>query len=121
MARQRGPRLVDGRLTVGANLQYFGSSRVYYDGMESPEESELVIAQGSLKIPAQKYLDAYASLRIPMSGSDAVDELTVDLGVVNVLDAAPPRETSLFLTEPGYSPYGDPRRRRFDLVLSCRF
>jgi iron complex outermembrane recepter protein len=109
------------RLTVGANLQYFGSNRLYHDGTDSPEEVDLVVAQGSLKVPAQKYLDAYASFRIPMRAADTAGELTADLGVVNVLDTAPPRETSLFLSGPGYSEYGDGRRRRFELVLSCRF
>jgi outer membrane receptor protein involved in Fe transport len=109
------------RVTVGANLQYFGSSLVYSYGTLLPSESELVIAQGSSRIPAQKYLDAHASWRIPLQNSGGVEEVGLDLGIINVLDTSPPRETTPFLTGPGYSRYGDPRRQRFELVLSCRF
>ncbi len=56
--------------------------------------------------------------------------MKVDLGVVNVFDKAPPRESTYSLAQfagipvagpPGYSRYGDPRQRRFVLTLSAAF
>jgi hypothetical protein len=110
-----------GRLTAGMNLQYFSGYRVYYDITSDPTTDMLVLAQGSPRIPSQKYLDAHASWRLPLSGSRVVDEMDVDFGIVNLLDATPPRETSIGFTDPGYSRYADPRQRRFELVVSWQF
>lgn len=110
-----------GSLTAGINLQYFSGHRVYYDTTFDPSEDTLVIAQGSPRIPSQRYLDAHGSWRLPLSAPAFVDELTVDFGIVNLLDATPPRETSINFTGPGYSRYGDPRLRRFELVVSLQF
>jgi iron complex outermembrane recepter protein len=110
-----------GRLTAGMNLQYYSGYRVYYDITSDPTTDMLVLAQGSPRIPSQKYLDAHASWRVPLSGSIVVDEMNVDFGIVNLLDATPPRETSISFTDQGYSRYADPRLRRFELVVSCQF
>jgi iron complex outermembrane recepter protein len=114
-------------LTVGANLQYFGSTLVFLHDATDPRALSLlpedaILLQGASHIPAQEYLDLYGSLRLPTRYLGAVDSFTLDLGIVNVLDKAPPRE-STFLNGvgPGYSRYGDPRMRRFELGLSCRF
>jgi len=108
-----------GQLTVGANLQYFGSSLIF--SWDSPgfadEETEMV--QGARRIPSQNYLDLYAAWRLPTHNLGPVDSFTFDFGVVNALDTSPPREHITF--GPGYSRYGDPRMRRFELGLSCQF
>jgi hypothetical protein len=46
---------------------------------------------------------------------------TFDIGfaVVNLLDKSPPITGNL--QTPGYSYYGDPRRRRFELTLTSAF
>ena len=108
-------------LTIGANLQYFGSSLVTLEGLPSVINDEYVQAQGSTYVPSQIYLDLHAAWRFPMQAWGHSGILKVDLGVVNVLDRAPPRESPVFNGGPGYSPYGDPRQRRFDVALSGHF
>jgi outer membrane receptor protein involved in Fe transport len=114
-------------LTIGANLQYFGCTLVYTHDASDPgvislPPEDAILLQGASHIAAQKYLDVYGSLRLPTRYLGAVDSFTLDLGIVNLLDEAPPREnTYLNVAGPGYSRYGDPRMRRFELGLSCRF
>ena len=114
------------RLTLGANLQYFGSRSVFLDTEEvdaNHEFSERI--QGSRRLRSQSYLDLYASWRIPLRGSNAASDIMLDLGIINVLDTAPPRQSSYFtdfgFEGHGFSPYGDPRLQRFELVLSVHF
>lgn len=120
-----GGEWTKGPLTLGGNVQYFGSYRVY----PAPDLTGFTIdpvvlkhLQGSLRVPPQKYVDLFASWRIPLRRSSG--DLTVELGVVNVFDAAPPRETTFYVASPsaqGFSNYGDPRRRRFELTLATKF
>jgi outer membrane receptor protein involved in Fe transport len=109
-------------LTFGANLQYFGSYLVLTQGplADLTNESYERI-QGSRQIPSQSYLDLHASWRVPFQDFGVLEELTVDLGVLNALDDSPPRENAYVFSGPGYSRYGDPRQRRFELGLSVRF
>jgi hypothetical protein len=52
--------------------------------------------------------------------------MKIDFGVINMFDKQPPRESSYSLQQftgpqfgdPGFSRYGDPRLRRFQLTLS---
>jgi iron complex outermembrane recepter protein len=108
-------------LTIGANVQYFGSSLVLQSGALASFNALEVQAQGSRNIPSQAYLDLHAGWRFSIGGRSQPDDLAVDFGIINVLDKAPPRETAVLFTGPGYSRYGDPRQRRFELVLSGRF
>lgn len=112
------------QLTIGANLQHFGSYLVLHQGLFEPLNELAVLQQGSPKIPSQTYLDLNATWRMPIRNFGPLEDLTLDFGVLNVLDAAPPRESSLITLTgpgPGYSRYGDPRQRRFELVLSSHF
>ena len=116
-----------GSFTVGANIQYFGRYRIF-----PPAELDFIISeatsiQGSPWVSPQTYLDLHANWRHRTSLAGAPRDVEVDLGVVNVFDQAPPRESSFSLGEflgpsngnyPGYSRYGDPRQRRFVLTLS---
>ena len=109
------------QLTVGGNLQYFGSTLIFgHNFLLGPDETSIPI-QGSSRIPSQTYLDLYGSWRFATQNLGPVEELKLDFGVVNVLDKAPPRETYSLEFGPGYSRYGDPRMRRFELGISCRF
>jgi iron complex outermembrane recepter protein len=107
-------------LTLGANVQYFGEYSIMFAGETAPTLETMM--QGSDHIEAQTYLDVYAGWRLPNLGIDGLRDVTLELGVNNVLDARPPRETTFgaWIT-PSYSRYGDPRQRRFELVLSSRF
>jgi len=109
-----------GATTVGANLQYF--SRYRLTSQELPDYiNDLVVAvQGTAWIPAQTYVDLYASRRFRMGGIGSPYALDVDFGIVNLLDSSPPREAGA-VGGGSYSRYGDPRRRRVELVLSASF
>jgi iron complex outermembrane recepter protein len=106
------------RLTLGANLQYFDSYSVLQQGLLSGSNDFNVQIQGSRSIPSQSYLDLHATYHLP---AEYLAGLTVDFGIVNALDKAPPRESAFVFGSPGYSRYGDPRRRRFELGLSFHF
>jgi len=105
--------------TLGANLQYFDSSLVTVQGPEAITNDLRVERQGSRSIPSQTYLDLHANWRLPLPGAGSANDLTLDFGIINVLDSTPPRES--VSGGPGYSRYGDPRQRRFELVLSSHF
>jgi outer membrane receptor protein involved in Fe transport len=106
-------------LTLGANLQHYPSYRVGYSF--SPGPDILTRFQGSERIPDQSYLDLRLQKRFQTLLGAPLRDLKLDLGVSNVLDTAPPRVVSLTSLGQGYSPYGDPRRRRFELTLSASF
>jgi iron complex outermembrane recepter protein len=109
------------RLTIGANLQHFGSHLILRLPPLDGANDIYVQLQGSRKIPSQSYLDLHATWRLPVRNFGPVDDLSVNFGVVNVLDKAPPRENEFIFRGPGYSRYGDPRQRRFELGLSSHF
>lgn len=106
------------RLTLGANLQYFDSYSVNREGLLSGSSDVNMEIQGSRSIPPQSYLDLHATWRLL---TPDVPGMTVDFGVINALDKAPPRESAIVFGSPGYSRYGDPRRRRFELGVSVHF
>jgi hypothetical protein len=110
-----------GSLTIGANLQYFGRYRVYPTQLVPFLEDQLAGIQGSRWVRPQAYLDLFASWRLPVIGGVSNHDVRLDVGLVNVLDAPPPRESAFAVSSAGYSLYGDPRRRRVEVVLSSSF
>jgi outer membrane receptor protein involved in Fe transport len=109
-------------LSIGANLQYFGSTLAFsWDPTFDPLNENTLRLQGSSRIPSQTYLDLYGTWQLPARNLGPIDEITLDFGIVNALDEAPPRVRYSFTSGPGYSRYADPRMRRFELGLSCRF
>jgi hypothetical protein len=119
-----------GQATIGANLQYFGSYRIFPTGQPAFSVSQAVALQGADRVPSQAYVDLHASWRGQLRLAGAPQDIRIDLGVINVFDKAPPRESTYSLTQfsgfslagpPGYSRYGDPRQRRFLLTLSAAF
>lgn len=115
-------------LTIGVNVQYFDgyslvtTGDILLDGGPSPEDLDRKErTQGALRIPSQTYVDLHASWRLPIPDTSPLREATLDFGIVNLLDAEPPRVSSLLTFGEGFSPYGDPRQRRFELALSSRF
>jgi hypothetical protein len=103
-----------GPFTIGANVQYFSGSFAFQSGPLANFKPYDVLLQGATTIPSQTYLDLHAGWQFP-------PHLALDFGVINLLDKAPPWESSLAFLGPGYSRYGDPRQRRFELVLSGHF
>ncbi|HEY0628710.1 MAG TPA: TonB-dependent receptor [Sphingomicrobium sp.] len=110
-----------GRTSFGANLQYFSKYRIYEPGLPEFLEEQIAEFQGGIFVESQVYLDLYATRRFELSGSGPVREGQVDLGIVNLLDKKPPRESNFAFLGPGYSRYGDPRLRRVELTLSLAY
>ncbi|MBT2134620.1 TonB-dependent receptor [Croceibacterium sp. LX-88] len=104
-----------GPLSLGANLQYFSRYRVSASNLGVDERA--VELQGSQWVGSQAYLDIYVGRRFRTQTFDA----SLDFGIINALDQAPPREATLASGPAFYSMYGDPRGRRFQLVLSAEF
>ena len=118
-----------GPLTIGANVQYFGRYRIFMPSVEPFKVSQAATIQGSPWVSPQTYVDLHASWRHRTNFAGAPRDIEIDLGIVNVLDQSPPRESSFSLGDlltsgpsngnyPGYSRFGDPRQRRFILTLS---
>jgi outer membrane receptor protein involved in Fe transport len=103
---------INGSTTIGLNAQYFGSYRAGYSNSvsQSSTNDETLRFQGRRRIPSQTYVDLSVRRRF-----DPNFELS--LGMINVLDKSPPivaERNNLY----GYSFYGDPRRRRFELTVT---
>jgi hypothetical protein len=109
-----------GAMTFGSNVQFFGRYRLTAFGDPGLTNGFVIRAQGSQWVPAQAYVDLTASRRFRMGGTGSRYALEVDFGIVNLIDAAPPRE-SAYVANGSFSRYGDPRRRRVELVLSSSF
>jgi outer membrane receptor protein involved in Fe transport len=112
---------VDGPLSLGFFAQYFGSYRVANSTFNATARNPKVVAfQGKSNVPAQVYVDFNASRRFVTSGwAGPVRSIEVSLGILNLLDRQPP-----IIANPdaqGYSTYGDPRGRRFELSVSAGF
>ncbi len=108
----------NGRLTLGANLQYFGPYNISVAGQVLAADAQL---QGNPTVHAQTYLDLNATRRIPIPGGGLLREVTFSLGITNILNRRAPRESALNFRSPGYSRYGDPRGRRYELTISSSF
>lgn len=106
-----------GPMTIGANLQFFDQYRVYEQQFYPCCTAGDIEFQGSEWVQSQTYVDVYVTRRFRIGRH----EVSVDLGIVNVFDQAQPHDFPSGFSAPGYSMYGDPRRRRFELVLSAGF
>lgn len=109
----------NGTTAIDLNLQYFDGYRLTSnDPAVAASQAQIIRFQGRARIPAQIYVDLAGSQRFDLA-SGPVSSLEARLGIVNLFDKSPP-----IIANPagiGYSPYGDPRRRRFELALSARF
>jgi outer membrane receptor protein involved in Fe transport len=106
---------------LGANVQYFGRYRISSAGIPAPIDEQNAEVQGSRWVPSQTYLDLYFNRRLSFGSGSRLPVATLELAVINVLDASPPREAAAVTLGPGYSRYGDARRRRVEITLSSAF
>jgi outer membrane receptor protein involved in Fe transport len=117
-----GAQWIQGPLTLDLNLQHYGGYRVAESavGANVAGNAQAVRYQGSGRIPAQAYIDLAARRRFEFAaGHGLLQVVEARLGVQNLLDHSPP-----IIADPrglAYSSYGDPRRRRFELLLSAKF
>jgi len=115
-----GADWICGRTTLGANIQYFGHYRIagatllaFADLAEDP--------QGSRYVKAQAYVDLHARRRFRTRWAGSDHQMSIDLGIINLFDHAPPFEQMNYAPSPQYSTYGDPRERRFEITLNASF
>jgi outer membrane receptor protein involved in Fe transport len=109
------------RTLIGANLQYFSRYRITTNEALACCSQGTERLQGSRYVKSQTYLDLYASRRFNLQWAGKERAFGIDIGLVNLFDVAPPYDAlnGLIGATPMYSPYGDPRRRRFELTLNA--
>ncbi len=111
---QRGPFM------LGVAASYYHRYRVAYSFDSAGVAAQSAMRQGTTRIPAQTYVDVFASRRFALSHAPAgLESLDIRLGIENVFDHKPP-----LVVDPNtanYSLYGDPRLRRFELSILGRF
>lgn len=106
-----------GDLTVGIDAQYYDD--YYATGSVAFLNRKTTGDLPGYYIPAQVYLDATAAYRLQVGqGPDRSRDVEIRFGVQNLLGRDPPIVANSQL---GYSFYGDPRGRRFELSVSARF
>lgn len=114
-----------GPFTIGINGQYYGGYSAATAISGEPDEARLAaLALPGVRIRPQVYFDISAAYRLDLANATTgVQSVELRLGIQNVLDRRPPTVARLDLTQNGYgySPYGDARRRRFELTLQSHF
>jgi outer membrane receptor protein involved in Fe transport len=110
-----GVEWTQGATTIGVNAQYFSSYRAAYGDAvsQSGVNDEIRRLQGRDRIPSQTYFDLSVRHRFSTA-------LELSAGVINIFDHSPPIVAERFNLF-GYSFYGDPRRRRFELAATTNF
>ncbi|MGH6911921.1 MAG: hypothetical protein ACREEG_17175, partial [Phenylobacterium sp.] len=100
------------------NVQYYASYTTFFTDPTTPTNEDRLLYPS--RIPAQIYVDLAARRRFDFGdGAGALHAVDVRFGIQNLLDKRP---TSVgFVGSPGYSYYGDARRRRVELTLSAKF
>lgn len=105
-----------GPLTVQLEAQYY-DAHVHAGAAYSTARAPAELA--AYRTPAQTYLDAAVTWRLPLSRQQSPDrDVELRFGVQNLLDHDPPTVAG---SDYGYSFYGDPRGRRFEVSATARF
>ncbi len=105
-----------GPLTIDLTAQYLGGYNLYYSPFSIQAGTKTSDFE---RVSSQTYLDLVALRRFKMTTTSALRTLDVRLSIQNLLDRSPP-----IVADPlhmGYDYRGDPRRRRFELLLSAKF
>lgn len=104
---------------VGVSAEYYDHYRVTQGGERKDLIDQIVRFQGSGWIPSQLYFDLAAAYRFDLPPTARARAIEVRCGIRNVLDRDAPVVAAQYGM--GYSPYADPRGRRFELTLLNRF
>ena len=104
---------------MAVNAEYYDHYRVTRTGERQAVVDQRVRFQGSAWIPRQVYFDLAGAYRFDLPPAALVRSIEVRCGIRNVLDHDAPviADTASI----PYSPYADPRGRRFELTLLSRF
>jgi hypothetical protein len=105
-------------VTTDLNVQYYASYTTFFTDPTTPTNEDRLLYPS--RIPAQIYVDLAVRRRFDFGdGAGPLRAVDVRFGIQNLLDKRP---TSVgFVGSPGYSYYGDARRRRVELTLSSQF
>lgn len=104
---------------MGVSAEYYDHYRITQPGESRAVVDQEVRYQGSAWIPRQVYFDLAGAYRFALPPTALARSIEVRCGVRNVLDHDAPVVAAQ--DGMGYSPYGDPRGRRFELTLLSRF
>lgn len=122
--------------SAGLNVQIYDGYSVTYGQpgrLEKINGTANLLAQGSASVGPQAYLDLMVVRTLRLRAGDRLRSLEIRAGLRNLLDSAPPALapslSTLSPTTPspgdylgvGYSTYGDPRGRRFQVTATGRF
>ncbi len=109
----RGPWL------LGLAADFYDHYRVARSGEAKFRADQWIRFQGSDRIASQIYFDLVGAYRFDLPSMALARSMEVRFGVRNVLDRDAPVVANEYGM--GYSPFADPRGRRFDLTLLSRF
>lgn len=104
---------------MGVTAEYYDHYRITRTGESQDVVDQRVRFQGSAWIPRQVYFDLAGAYRFELPPTALARSIEVRCGIRNVLDHDAP-----VIADAGsisYSPYADPRGRRFELTLLSRF
>jgi outer membrane receptor protein involved in Fe transport len=109
------------RFSVGLNVQYYDHYQIASSSPLTASDVNKIVSQGAVWIPSQTYVDFFSTYRFSLPDRGFLPRaLELRFGIEDIFDTAPPIVTDYAFQE-GYSAYGDPRRRRFDLKIDSRF
>ena len=104
---------------MGVTAEYYDHYRITRTGESQDVVDQRVRFQGSAWIPRQVYFDLAGAYRIDLPPTALARSIEVRWGILNVLDHDAPVIADA--ASIAYSPYADPRGRRFELTLLSRF
>ncbi len=113
-----------GAWTAGWNMQYYNSYSIYNATNSEATNATWALTQGATSIPSQNYHDLFGRYRFNGAGSARwgwLENVEVLASIQNVLDTMPPVQAVGYNQFVGYSPYGDPRLRRYSISVSKSF
>ena len=104
---------------MGVTAEYYDHYRVTPAGQSQDVVDQVARLQGSAWIPRQLYFDLAGAYRFDLPPTALARSVEVQCGIRNVLDHDAPVVAAQYGL--AYSPYADPRGRRFELTLLSRF
>jgi outer membrane receptor protein involved in Fe transport len=113
-----------GPLTLGWNAQYYNAHRPYTYTASPAQAAQAVLDQGAEMIPSQTYHDltvGYNFEDAPSFSGGLLVNTEINVSIQNVLNKAPPILAITNAERLAYSPYGDPRLRRYSISIRKSF
>jgi outer membrane receptor protein involved in Fe transport len=107
-----------GAVTANLNAQYYDGYSTLLADPAAPDNANR--SASPVRVPPQTYVDLEVRRRfVVRDGESALPAVDVRFGIQNLFDKRP--ATVGFVGSPGYSYYGDARRRRVELTIAAQF